>query len=530
MKNIIYNKIISAISLIVVLGSCTDFLTTEPQDFISPENYYKTGDDVYSALGATYRTLGDFNCYGQHLAYEALVDDLGYWDWKSTPSNMINRVYSWNYTSSQADIKKIWDNLYSGINRANELLENIDGAGMDNGLRETYRNEALFLRAYFHFLLVSNWGDIPLKLTRTTSAELVNIARTPQEEVLQKIADDIETVIESETLNKADKLDHAGRVTQTAAQGILARVYLKMAGAPVNKGIEMYKKALFYAQEVEKSNIHHLNDNYSQIFINHAQNVYDKDFRECIWEAQFYGNSVTDPGKSTGYSYIGNRLGIESKNEDIIGYGYGYVRARLNFIDLYDDTDVRKERNIATYIYDSKGNKTNVGVSMRCVGKWRREDEILLPKHKNYTPINFPILRYADVLLTIAEAENEVNGPTEVAYDAINEVRKRAGIIQYTSANNNLFSNAQEFKQAVMDERARELCFEGLRKFDLVRWGIYVQEMNNAARKADTDSRAGTAREKMTDVAKRITERYVYFPIPQSELQLNKLMTQNKGW
>ena len=81
-----------------------------------------------------------------------------------------------------------------------------------------------------------------------------------------------------------------------------------------------------------------------------------------------------------------------------------------------------------------------------------------------------------------------------------------------------------------MDERARELCFEGLRKFDLVRWGIYVQEMNNAARKADTDSRAGSAREKMTEVAKRITDRYIYFPIPQSELQLNKLMTQNKGW
>ena len=130
----------------------------------------------------------------------------------------------------------------------------------------------------------------------------------------------------------------------------------------------------------------------------------------------------------------------------------------------------------------------------------------------------------------IAEAENEVNGLTEVAYDAINAVRKRAGIVEYTIENGNRFTTSQKFKQAVMDERARELCFEGLRKFDLVLWGIYVQEMNNAARKADTDSRAGSAREKMTEVAKRITDRYIYFPIPQSELQLNKLMTQNKGW
>ena len=530
MKIRIYTRRICAIFFLAILSGCTDFLTTEPQDFISPENYYKTEEEVYSALGATYRTLGDLNCYGQQLAYEALIDDLGYWDWKSTPSNMINRVYSWNYTSSQSDIKKIWDNLYSGINRANELLENIDKADMDNGLRETYRNEALFLRAYFHFLLVSNWGDIPLKLTSTTSAEFVNIACTPQEEVLQKVVDDMEDVIASETLVAADKLDHAGRVTQTVAQGILARVYLKMAGAPINKGRDMYEKALFYAQEVEKSTIHRLNDSYSQIFINHAQNVYDKDFRECMWEAQFYGNSVTDPGKSTGYSYIGNRIGIESKNEDVIGYGYAYVRARLNFIDLYDDSDVRKERNIATYIYDSKGKKTNVDIFQRCIGKWRREDEVLFPKHKNNTPTNFPILRYADVLLMIAEAENEVNGLTEVAYDAINAVRKRAGIVEYTIENGNRFTTSQDFKQAVMDERARELCFEGLRKFDLVRWGIYVQEMNNAARKADTDSRAGSAREKMTEVAKRITDRYIYFPIPQSELQLNKLMTQNKGW
>src|SRR5690606_29838644 len=102
-----------------------------------------------------------------------------------------------------------------------------------------------------------------------------------------------------------------------------------------------------------------------------------------------------------------------------------------------------------------------------------REYEKELPRSVDRSPTNFPLLRYADVLLMFAEAENEMNGPTEEAYDAVNQVRARAEAYAFTGL------DQDDFRQAIRDERARELCFEGLRKFDLIRWGIFEQAMRN---------------------------------------------------
>jgi hypothetical protein len=133
--------------------SCDDILDTVPQDFNTVTNFYKTESQILGALASCYTPLTNLSAYGGMLTFEAVVDDLGYWNWKSTPAAMINRPYGWNYTSSNIDIKRMWDILYLGIERANMLLENIDGADMDSVLRETYRQEARFLRAHYHFLL-----------------------------------------------------------------------------------------------------------------------------------------------------------------------------------------------------------------------------------------------------------------------------------------------------------------------------------------------------------------------------------------
>ncbi|GAB1416155.1 RagB/SusD family nutrient uptake outer membrane protein [Paludibacter sp.] len=520
-------------TLVVGFTACDDILSTDPQDFNTLTNFFQNESQVLNALAGCYTTLTDLNSYGGQLTFEALVDDLGYWNWKTTPSNMINKPYGWNYNSSNATVKSMWNNLYSGIGRANMLLENIDNADMKDDLRETYRQEARFLRAYYHFLLNIYWGDIPLRMKSIEDVSEVNVPRVSTDSVTRVIIAEMEDVIAGEKLTLATDHPHAARITQTAAQAILARVCLKAAGYPLNLGEPMYRKALDYAMQVKESNIHRLHPVYRQLFINQSADVYDVTYRESIWEAEFVGNSVTDPDKSTGYSSIGSRIGIECQEADHIGYGYGFVCARLKLTDLYDKdpNDTRKARNIADYKINSSGTKTTItNVGERTAGKWRREDEKLMPRHKNYTSTNVSIIRYADVLLMIAEAENELNGPTAIAHNALNEVRQRAGAITFTEDNGNNFYSKDDFFKEIQDERARELCFEGVRKMDLVRWGIFVSEMRQAANQAMNDSRATSRREMMTEVAGKMSTRDILFPIPQSELKLNNKMTQNPLW
>src|SRR5690606_33909472 len=136
--------------------------------------------------------------------------------------------------------------------------------------------------------------------------------------------------------------------------------------------------------------------------------------------------------------------------------------------------DVRRDWAIAPFRFSKRGKhtrwKANELYERNC-GKWRRESEVVKPKNKNYTPQNFPILRYADVLLMHAEDVNELEGPA-LALPALSEVRGRANASLYEGANT--ITDKDLFREVIREERSRELCFEGLRKMDLIRWGIFL--------------------------------------------------------
>jgi hypothetical protein len=154
--------------------------------------------------------------------------------------------------------------------------------------------------------------------------------------------------------------------------------------------------------------------------------------------------------------------------------------------------------------------------------------------NKNYTPINFPMLRYSDVLLMYSEAENEINGPTEEAYDKINQVRERGygklqpGASNPEEAHLSAGLSKDAFRKAIQDERARELCFEGLRKGDLIRWGIFVDAMKQTAE--DFGAHAPASYAYAQTAAENVSAKHVLFPKPALELSLNKLLKQNPGW
>ncbi|MFP5039680.1 RagB/SusD family nutrient uptake outer membrane protein [Parasediminibacterium sp. JCM 36343] len=518
MRNSKYTLIILSISLVFLLGSCTKFLETTPSSFVTPQSYYNTSAELNAALTGVYNVLSNNATYQNGLfATHPYGNDEGYF----SRNFQVTGVQVYNYTASNADITALWDILYQGIERANVLLANINKPPMDSASRNEIKGEALFLRAYFYFLLVSKWGDVPLKLTPTTSLDSIAIARAPSVIVYNQIIADMKTA--DSLVYPITAVSTPGRVNKSCVEGILARVCLTMAGYPV-RDVSKYTDAQYWASKVVQSGYHGLNVSYSQVFINQIQKIYDT--KESLWEAEMYYNPATANVNNSGGS-LGVTVGIICSNQNI-GYSYGQIYATGLMYKMYDDTnDVRRDWNIANFVY-SGTNKlyfTPKAIYSRCVGKWRREYELIVPKTKNVNATNFPLLRYADVLLMLAEAENELNGPTVLAHQYLNTVRSRAKAYAFTGSKT--ITDKDAFRQIIQNERARELCFEGLRKADLIRWGILYTTMKAVANDFSVN---GGSNNWGAIAGNNFAQRYLLYPIPQYEISLNKLLVQNPGF
>jgi starch-binding outer membrane protein, SusD/RagB family len=503
--------------MIAVAGSCKKFLEKKPH-FLGPEAYYTNENEIKSALAGVYDIVGQEGMWGGQLPirHNASTDE-SFFSYTTFPTG----PFRYNYDASDPYVGSLWRNLYTGIERANTLLFNIDKAEMDNAKRAVAKGEALFLRGFYYFTLVQYYGDVPLKLIPATSVNNVDIARTSSKEVYAQIIADMK---EAETLVKtATEVGISGQISKSTVRGILARVFLTMAGAPLHD-TEKFKDAREWALKVKESGEHLLNPDYTKIFINECADI--EDYKECIWEAEAYGNN-TDPDREGGR--IGNENGVLCRATDdvvkTVGYAYGFNSTTYRQYYLYAPTDVRRDWNISPYSLNTTGVRTILAASNiygRNCAKWRREYEVVSPKNKNYTPTNFPMLRYADVLLMLAEAENEVTGATTLAHEALNLVRKRAGLSDTTIA------GQDGFRAEIRNERARELCFEGLRKPDLIRWGIFVQTMHDVG--DEFKAKASASFQYAAVNASNVTERHLLYPIPLSEMSLNKLMVQNPFW
>jgi hypothetical protein len=519
--------------------SCENYLNTEPIDKISIKQYYTDETGLTQALAGVYDPLAWEPLYGNDffLRINVCTDEGFYARSFQTTGVEVN-----NYDPTNVTINNIWAYCYMGINRANDLIANINLPKMDETKRQIILGEALFLRGYYHFLLVSNFENVPLLLSPTTSPEDVFVSQATPKAVYDQILKDM-TEAEGKVAT-ATSLGYSSRVSKTAVQGILARVCLYMAGYPLNETAK-YTDALAWAKKVESSGEHALNTSYnaalsqapfftnsaySQIFINHAQDIYS--VKESMWEIEFKGNRLSSGDLETGR--LGNTAGITTQNEKI-GYCYGFVRGTARLYKAYREGDLRRDWVLTPFTYNNlTGAKTKITSTTgygRDFAKWRREFELSSPKNKNHGPINFPVLRYADVLLMIAEAENQVNGPTLAAYEAINKVRRRGyGLsIATPSMVADLSSglSKNDFQLAIENERMLELCFEGTRRFDLIRWNKYVSTLNSIGNEIGT----GGGNQAYGGLGgKNTTEKHIFYPIPSKEMAVNKKLIQNTLW
>ncbi|WP_257669901.1 RagB/SusD family nutrient uptake outer membrane protein [Parapedobacter tibetensis] len=514
--------------LIFIIGlltvSCNSLLDTQPSDFLTQSYYFTTEEQLQFALNGVYDRLGASEVYGDRMTwtYNSSTDE-SFQKGRGTQGITVN-----NYDASHNDINNFWRVCYEGIGRANVLLANIDKPQMSDSSRNLIRGETLFLRAHYYFILALNFGGVPLMIEPTVSNENLQIPKASLQEVYTQIVADMtaaEALLQEQTVTS---LGYAGRITKTAVQAMLARVNLHMAGYPLNDEAR-YQEALDWATKVVESGEHELNPDYAQVFINYAQDIYD--VKESIYEIEFFGNGL-DTYRETGR--IGNNIGITCQDREI-GQCYGSVNVSPKLFYLYDSVDTRRDWNCAPYVFSGTSNAVkvpNLDVWERNVGKWRREYETLTPKHPNNTPQNFAVIRYSDVLLMFAEAENHLNGPTNLAYDAVNRVRRRA----YGKALDTPSEVAdvppglskEAFLAFIQDERARELCLEAIRRYDLIRWGIYLETMKDFADYIMAE--APENRQYYALAAQNLDERHLLFPIPQRELSVNPALTQNLGW
>jgi hypothetical protein len=602
MKRILYSIAIAAMAL--TSSSCKKFLDPSPTDFNAPKDFFRNEAEVNAALTGVYDILGKSATYGRYMFFEMDVAD----DSFIHLSGWTQDLALYNYSPSDTKLTDNWTALYNGINRANMLIENIDKAVMDENKRKIALGEAIFLRAYYHFILTSNWGNVPLKTKSTTSGFEVNYKNSPYKVNYEFIVSEMEKA--ADMVAPHFTYNYGSRVTKSVVWGILARVNLKMAGAPLNDA-SRYAEVVKWAKKVQQAG-HVLNPDYKRVFINMSEDKYDT--KEVIWEVEFGKRNGTQVEEGS----VGVINGIAANEK--IGFSYGGKHVTNAFFNSFDTDDLRRDWSINNYYYSEAVEGGKIGYAPNQIynrgdAKWRREYETAAPKFNGTSTINFPILRYSDVLLMLAEAENEINGVTQDAVDAVNEVKRRAhgklmtgevvksvtitnggaytkaptaifsgggggfgaaatvviaagkisgvymisGGSGYTSAptislvggegaggavltsvmsknaTNNYDLTAAEkdspdnLRIAIRKERSLELCFEGLRRFDLVRWGQFYSAMKAYENEIKT-TKPATGYDHAIKSSQNVSERDTLFAIPAAELNSNRDIIQNKGW
>jgi starch-binding outer membrane protein, SusD/RagB family len=451
------------------MTSCSK-LDESPDAFISPENFYKTRTDALAAITATYNPLrlNGFVTRNFVILGEITTDNM------FPLNNSAPRVELDNYihTSQNVILRETWDDFYLGITRANTAINRIPNISMDEGLKNRLVAEAKFLRGYYYFYLVRLFGDLPIITTEVSSlAELTYPSRDAKEKVYEQIIADLKDA--EAVLPPAYTGGDRGRATSGAAKAFLASVYLTL---------KQYQLASDKAAEVMSlpGAGYGLWDNYTEVF--DIRNEFGK---EAIFDAQF----ISGPGGQGG-----NLIAFfAQENNSVAGRGFGSFQPTQEIYDSYSPTDKRRE------VFFVRGTD-----SKYYVNKWIDTDATT----ENQSDNNYPLMRYAEVVLTFAEAYNEVNAPVNgnPAYVAVNSIRRRAGLPDLQD-----LTQAQ-LRNAILQERRLELAFEGHRWFDLVRTGRLVSTL----------SAKGTT---------NIKDHHVLFPIPGFHIGINpNLAPQNPGY
>lgn len=518
-------------SLVFLAVACSDFLAEEPKSTISEDQYYKTPTDALNAVNATYffYNAGGSNGSSQS-AYNSLLQvgmefatDEQYPGPGATNAD-VRSLSVHNHSSTNRTIYENWQQHYAGIKKANVAIEKIPliDFGSDVALQQRYIGEAKFNRAFIYFNLVRLWGDVPLIVENQNYVKASDywIAKSAATEVYAQIERDLKEA--AEVLPASYSGGDIGRATAGAAKALLAKVYLTKASFPLQLTAN-YQEAVNTAESVLSpvdggTGIYNYNlrTNYSHVFLPAYKNN-----EEHIFSAQFLSNFQSQ-GRSDfprTLPRFPSSFGIVGNYADQVNFYTKGNDKSFNIYKMYKSNDKRRKVTFATLYVNPRtnakfgtpiANAAYPGDSIPYFNKTYDPDAFVSVPSEAAT--NVTLLRYAELLLIHAEAENEANGPTDKAYKSLNRVRNRAGLNDLTPG----LSQAQ-FRDSLYLDRELELVYEYQRWFDLIRQRdaagnpVFVQKLHDAGKVNAVD-------------------RNRWFPIPQIELDNNPLLEQHPLW
>ena len=496
-----YKRIGIAVSVLVlfVLGSCKKFLDQQPITDVSTAVVFADVPSTYKALAGVYSRLMGDQGFGIRLSLYYTMDNDEMQGPTGASDNDRRDIARYSATSGNAQLTNPFNQLFQGIEYANICIANIPQMGMyksgtDQQKKQLQRmlGEALTLRAQFYFEAIVNWGDLPANFAPASTLASSNPfpTKVSRDTIYNHLLADLKTAEDlvpwrNDLATIGDPLDE--RITKGAVKGLRARIALFRGGYSLrsNGTLQQPSDFLTYYQIARDE----CND-----IINSTQHALNPSFKS-LWRDQVCAHAVSDPQGEL--IFQASAIGGVGAEDSKLGYyngptvnalGNKSINVLPTYFYLFDSTDLRRDVTCAIYNVAADGiTKVGQTITAICDGKYRRDwitNPSYLPTNAiQYLGLKWQILRYSDVLLMFAEAENQINGPTALAYNAINQVRRRGygKAISTPDATVDLPAGLSQaaFFTALMKERSLELGGEGVRKYDLIRWNMLSTALAN---------------------------------------------------
>lgn len=499
MKNIFKKIAILTVALFIISG-CKDYLEVQPKSQISVSDAFSNVPNATNAVIGVYDELMGDNGYGIRINMYYPYDS----DEIIVSGNLDNGrrgIGRYQLLLTNAELRNPFLQLYRGIEKANLCIEQIpamtqyaNGTEADKKELRRLHGEALTLRAQFLFELIRNWGDVPAPMIPAYKQADLFIPQADRDVTYTKILDDLK--IATDLVGWRSEIPVRNeRLTKGAIKALRAKIALFRGGYSLRSSGKMERNAdyqTYYkiardecADLLAKRTEHTLNPNFEDVWRKLTSFQYDPN-GEIIFEVGAGGSNATSDSR------MGNYNGPSVNAASRYGTGGGGLLVLPNYFYAFDSTDTRRDVTVTIYSIAANNVKAPRRLAELTDGKFRKDWRVpLLPGTALNPGYNWPMIRFADVLLMFAEAENELNGPTTGAILAFEEVRKRAYKGNEAKIGKTPTDKAGFF-DAVANERFLEFGSEGIRKFDLIRWNLLSQKIEEARTKiADMSARRG---------------------------------------
>ncbi|MEO9894149.1 RagB/SusD family nutrient uptake outer membrane protein [Aurantibacter sp.] len=508
------NNIKIYLALVIVglfsFNSCSNELDITNPNSPTPESFWQNEEHAEGGLTAVYAPLPTIPLFGRILTGIHLIhrSDIA----NPFPQSNVNDAGALSIRPENPRNREIYTEFYNMVSRANQVINRVPEIEMDEARKSEILGEAHFLRGLAYFYIVNLWATSPLSLEEASGLDDLFLPNSTIEATYASVISDFTIAQANLPQDGQPPKGEVGRATWGAATAFLGRSYLYTHD---------YTNAAIELKKVIDSGFYELNENYNDNFTEELKNT-----KESLFEIQYDGNETGAWGGAGGNVYRAQawEADVAPRNyssQQSFSVNQWVLDLFLNEQTVDAEEDPRAKATLlwnypGAMIYQDVFTETMLGDDLNRV--WNRKylnfrrENALTPGSWQGATNNWKIFRYADVLLMYAEAENEVNGGSQNALDALKEVRDRVNMPVISGL------NQADLREAIRDERVKELAIEGNRMFDLNRWGIAADrfEQNPEFR----SNSLGTF----------IRGRHEYLPIPAQDVEANPNLNQNPGW